>query len=108
MHVEIENNAIILYTVGLSSQVAIYSYFMCYDALLNLDGSSILNCQKCCLSFYRSSLSDNTLTGCWRLEQVGQHSSDEDDLFSSMKSRRYTQKNKLFKLLNIVMSMIST
>src|SRR4029434_7434498 len=32
---------------------------------------------------------DNTLTGCWRLEQVGQHSSDEDDLFSSMKSRRY-------------------
>src|SRR4029434_9059637 len=29
------------------------------------------------------------LTGCWRLEQVGQHSSDEDDLFSSMKSRRY-------------------
>lgn len=27
MHVEIENNAIILYTVGLSSQVAIYSYF---------------------------------------------------------------------------------
>src|SRR4029434_6284414 len=34
-------------------------------------------------------MSDNTLTGCWRLEQVGQHSSDEDDLFSSMKSRRY-------------------
>src|SRR4029434_4069271 len=34
------------------------------------------------------SMSDNTLTGCWRLEQVGQHSSDEDDLFSSMKSRR--------------------
>src|SRR4029434_10255554 len=33
-------------------------------------------------------MSDNTLTGCWRLEQVGQHSSDEDDLFSSMKSRR--------------------
>src|SRR4029434_4507918 len=32
-------------------------------------------------------MSDNTLTGCWRLEQVGQHSS-EDDLFSSMKSRR--------------------
>src|SRR4029434_2179985 len=31
-------------------------------------------------------MSDNTLTGCWRLEQVGQHSSD--DLFSSMKSRR--------------------
>src|SRR4029434_4686023 len=30
----------------------------------------------------------DTLTGCWRLEQVGQHSSDEDDLFSSMKSRR--------------------
>src|SRR4029434_3064769 len=34
-------------------------------------------------------MSDNTLTGYWRLEQVGQHSSDEDDLFSSMKSRRY-------------------
>src|SRR4029434_11269356 len=34
-------------------------------------------------------MSDNTLTGCWRLEQVGQHSSDEYDLFSSMKSRRY-------------------
>src|SRR4029434_8765397 len=34
-------------------------------------------------------MSDNTLTGCWRLEQVGQHSSDEDDVFSSMKSRRY-------------------
>src|SRR4029434_461255 len=34
-------------------------------------------------------MSDNTLTGCWRLEQVGQHSSDEDDLFSSMRSRRY-------------------
>src|SRR4029434_10070671 len=34
-------------------------------------------------------MSDITLTGCWRLEQVGQHSSDEDDLFSSMKSRRY-------------------
>src|SRR4029434_683970 len=34
-------------------------------------------------------MSDNTLTGCWRLEQVGQHSSDEDDLFSSMKSRGY-------------------
>src|SRR4029434_938880 len=34
-------------------------------------------------------MSDNTLTGCWKLEQVGQHSSDEDDLFSSMKSRRY-------------------
>src|SRR4029434_2169590 len=33
-------------------------------------------------------MSDNTLTGCWRLEQVVQHSSDEDDLFSSMKSRR--------------------
>src|SRR4029434_6389020 len=33
-------------------------------------------------------MSDNTLTGCWSLEQVGQHSSDEDDLFSSMKSRR--------------------
>src|SRR4029434_10829949 len=33
-------------------------------------------------------MSDNTLTGCWRLEQVGQHSSDEDDLFSLMKSRR--------------------
>src|SRR4029434_1602295 len=33
-------------------------------------------------------MSDNTLTGCWRLEQVGQHSSDEDDLFSSMKYRR--------------------
>src|SRR4029434_1796635 len=33
-------------------------------------------------------MSDNTLTGCWRLKQVGQHSSDEDDLFSSMKSRR--------------------
>src|SRR4029434_2834543 len=33
-------------------------------------------------------MSDNTLTRCWRLEQVGQHSSDEDDLFSSMKSRR--------------------
>src|SRR4029434_10455942 len=33
-------------------------------------------------------MSDNTLTGWWRLEQVGQHSSDEDDLFSSMKSRR--------------------
>src|SRR4029434_2283108 len=33
-------------------------------------------------------MSDNTLTGCWRLEQVGQHSSDEDDLFSSMKSSR--------------------
>src|SRR4029434_4292190 len=33
-------------------------------------------------------MSDNTLTGCWRLEQVGQHSSDEDDVFSSMKSRR--------------------
>src|SRR4029434_726167 len=33
-------------------------------------------------------MSDNTLTGCWRLEQVGQHSSDEDDLFSSSKSRR--------------------
>ena len=27
-------------------------------------------------------MSDNILTGCWRLEQVGQHSSDEDDLFS--------------------------
>src|SRR4029434_2159203 len=35
-------------------------------------------------------MSDNTLTGCWRLEQVGQHSSDEDDLFSSMKYRRYS------------------
>src|SRR4029434_6142147 len=34
-------------------------------------------------------MSDNTLIGCWRLEQVGQHSSDEDDLFSSMKSRRH-------------------
>src|SRR4029434_3197558 len=34
-------------------------------------------------------MSDNTLTGCWRLEQVGQHSSDEDYLFSSMKYRRY-------------------
>src|SRR4029434_6590134 len=34
-------------------------------------------------------MSDNTLTGCWRLEQVGQHSSDEDDLYSLMKSRRY-------------------
>src|SRR4029434_2124345 len=33
-------------------------------------------------------MSDNSLTGCWRLEQVGQHSSDEDDVFSSMKSRR--------------------
>src|SRR4029434_6062895 len=33
-------------------------------------------------------MSDNTLTGCWRLEQVGQHSSDEDDLFSSIESRR--------------------
>src|SRR4029434_1526871 len=33
-------------------------------------------------------MSDNTLTGCWRLEQDGQNSSDEDDLFSSMKSRR--------------------
>src|SRR4029434_7863780 len=33
-------------------------------------------------------MSDNTLTGWWRLEQVGQHSSDEDDLFSSMNSRR--------------------
>src|SRR4029434_7267904 len=33
-------------------------------------------------------MSDNTLTGWWRLEQVGQHSSDEGDLFSSMKSRR--------------------
>src|SRR4029434_10256439 len=33
-------------------------------------------------------MSDNTLTGCWRLEQVGQHSSDEDDFFPSMKSRR--------------------
>src|SRR4029434_9895821 len=33
-------------------------------------------------------MSDNTLTGCWRLEQVGQDSSDEDDLFLSMKSRR--------------------
>ena len=28
-------------------------------------------------------MSDNTLTGCWRLEQ------DEDDLFSSIKVRRY-------------------
>src|SRR4029434_3229595 len=34
-------------------------------------------------------MSDNTLTGCWRLEQVGQHSSDEDDLFSSKKVRRH-------------------
>src|SRR4029434_8002765 len=34
------------------------------------------------------SMSDNTLTRCWRLEQVGQHTSDEDDLFSSMKSKR--------------------
>src|SRR4029434_7563613 len=34
-------------------------------------------------------MSDNALTGCWRLKQVGQHSSDEDDFFSSMKSRRY-------------------
>src|SRR4029434_10106173 len=33
-------------------------------------------------------MSDNILTGCWRLEQVGQHSSDEDDVFSSIKSRR--------------------
>src|SRR4029434_6124103 len=33
-------------------------------------------------------MSDNTLTRCWRLEQVGQHSSDEDDLFSSIKSKR--------------------
>src|SRR4029434_6314973 len=33
-------------------------------------------------------MSDNILTGCWRLEQVGQHPSDEDDFFSSMKSRR--------------------
>src|SRR4029434_1792517 len=49
-----------IYTIGLSSQVAIHSYFMCYDALLNLDGSSILNCQKCCLSFYRSSLCQTT------------------------------------------------
>src|SRR4029434_1380705 len=34
-------------------------------------------------------MSDNTLTGCWRLEHVGQHSSDEDNIFSSMKVRRY-------------------
>src|SRR4029434_8985224 len=33
-------------------------------------------------------MSDNTLTRCWRLEQVGQHSSDEDDLFSSMNYKR--------------------
>src|SRR4029434_3997559 len=40
-------------------------------------------------------MSDNTLTECWRLEQVGQHSSDEDDLFSSMKSRRYRGVRRL-------------
>src|SRR4029434_6277375 len=40
-------------------------------------------------------MSDNTLTGCWRLEQVGQHSSDEDDLFSSMKARRYRGVRRL-------------
>src|SRR4029434_539454 len=37
-------------------------------------------------------MSDNILTGCWRLEQVGQHSSDEDDFFpldEVQKVRRY-------------------
>src|SRR4029434_4845332 len=43
-------------------------------------------------------MSDNTLTGCWRLEQVGQHSSDEDDLFSSMKSRRYRGVRRVHSL----------
>src|SRR4029434_4689999 len=33
-------------------------------------------------------MSDISLAECWRLEQVGQHSSDEDYLFSSMKSKR--------------------
>ena len=41
-----------IYTVGLSSQVAIYR--------CTLDGSSILNGQNCCLSFYRSSLCQTT------------------------------------------------
>src|SRR4029434_2997564 len=36
-----------------------------------------------------------SLTGCWSLEQVGQHSSDEDDLFSSMKARRYRGVRRL-------------
>src|SRR4029434_6875188 len=40
-------------------------------------------------------MSDNTLTRCWRLEQVGQHSSDEDDLFSSMKSKRSEGRGEL-------------
>src|SRR4029434_3117686 len=40
-------------------------------------------------------MSDNTLTRCWRLEQVGQHSSDEDDLFSSMKSKRSERTGEL-------------
>src|SRR4029434_1716552 len=43
-------------------------------------------------------MSDNTLTGCWRLEQVGQHSSDEDDLFSSMKSREYRGVSRVASL----------
>src|SRR4029434_4407400 len=37
-------------------------------------------------------MSDNILTGCWRLAQVGQHSSDEDDfifLNEVQKVKRY-------------------
>ena len=49
-------------------------------------------------------MSDNTLTGCWRLEQVGQHSSDEDDVFSSMKSRRSEGTGELEGYLHIDLS----
>src|SRR4029434_9609470 len=61
MHVEIENNVIILYIYCRYVISSSYLWLvLCYDALLNLDGSSILNCQKCCLSFYRSSLCQTT------------------------------------------------
>ena len=49
-------------------------------------------------------MSDNTLTGCWRLEQVGQHSSDEDDLFSSMKSKRSEGTGELKMLPSLCLS----
>src|SRR4029434_10705474 len=53
-------------------------------------------------------MSDNTLTGCWRLEQVGQHSSDEDDLFCSMKSRRYRELEGNLACVSVNMDLLNS
>src|SRR4029434_2582521 len=82
MHVEIENNAIILYTVGLSSQVAIYSYFcvMMHSCILMAAQYLIVRnvvCHSTGLVYVRQHLDRMLEAGAsWTI-------------FSSMKSRRY-------------------